>query len=341
MAFEASLVSMNSRHHQPAGDGAQFGLEHGYVAAGVEPGGGKLVVGVAQHVEDGARPVAAEIARPARAGANILDVAAVVGELFQRAAGARGMFADDGDGRLDFGHHAHVAEQLLGAAEVLADREEQGQPALHVGVDVLLAVLDFVGSHQFAIDEIAAHGLHVGGVGEDAEAGGPVVRGLRRRGHLLGLDEADPYTAVAGVEEAQEALAIAVLAADDPLLPLVPAVFAGKGVEHRLRLADQLGRAITAPRAYAVTMPVADDVVDAVFVAVDGELVAHRQFAALAADLPQLGLGGKGQAGAEAHPRGRAEDAENKVCRPLFPTVIVPRVGDTTGQSPCYYPAHL
>ena len=98
MAFEASLVSMNSRHHQPAGDGAGLGLEHGHVAAGVEPRGGKLVVGVAQHVQNGTRPVAAEIARPARAGANILDVGAVVGKLFQRAAGARGMFADNGDG---------------------------------------------------------------------------------------------------------------------------------------------------------------------------------------------------------------------------------------------------
>jgi hypothetical protein len=82
--------------------------------------------------------VAAEIARPARAGANILDVGTVVGELFQRAAGARGMFADNGDGRLDFGHHAHVAQQLLSAAEVFADRKEQGQPAIHVGVAIII-----------------------------------------------------------------------------------------------------------------------------------------------------------------------------------------------------------
>jgi hypothetical protein len=48
------------------------------------------------------------------------------------------MFADNGDGRLDFGHHAHVAQQLLSAAEVFADRKEQGQPAIHVGVAIII-----------------------------------------------------------------------------------------------------------------------------------------------------------------------------------------------------------
>ena len=53
-------------HHQPAGDRPQLGLQHGDVAAGVDAGGGELVIRAGARVEDRAGGVAAEVAGAAR-----------------------------------------------------------------------------------------------------------------------------------------------------------------------------------------------------------------------------------------------------------------------------------
>jgi hypothetical protein len=92
-----------------------------------------------EHVEDRARPVAAEIAHPAagaaRATAHDGDVGVALHELLDRRPAAGRVLANQGNRRLDLGHHAHVPQQLVHAAEILADREEQRNPALHVGKD--------------------------------------------------------------------------------------------------------------------------------------------------------------------------------------------------------------
>ena len=158
------------------------------------------------------------------------------------------------------------------------------QPAPHVGVDVGLAMLDFGGVDQLAVDPVAADGLHVVGVGLDAQGGRGVAAPVRGRGHLAGLDEPQPGRAVGGGKKPQKALAVAVLAADDLLLPLVPLVDADELVQHGL----DLGQHGVARRAawlgqHAVAVAAADDVTDAVFMAVDGEGVAGGQRPALAA----------------------------------------------------------
>ena len=173
----ASLLSMNSGITSRLAIARSSACKHGDVAAGVDAGGGELVVGAGHRVEDRAGGVAAEMAGPAGGGAGDAQVGPAGDEIGQAGGRGRLVLADDGDGRLDFGHDAHVPQQLFRAAEVLADREEERQAALHVGVDVRLAVLDFVGVDQPAADPIAQHGLHVVRVGLDAEAG----RGVGRR----------------------------------------------------------------------------------------------------------------------------------------------------------------
>ena len=61
----ASLTEHELGHDQPAGDRAEFGLQHGDVAAGVDAGGGEFVLGAGQGVEDRAGGEAAEMARAA------------------------------------------------------------------------------------------------------------------------------------------------------------------------------------------------------------------------------------------------------------------------------------
>ena len=262
------------------------------------PGGGELVVGARHGVEDRAGGVAAEMARPARGRAGHAQVGLVGHELVQ--AGGRGgrVLADHGDGRLDFRHDAHVPQQLFRAAEILAHRIEKRQPALHVGVDVRLAVLDFGRVDQPAVDPIAQHGLHVVRIGLDAETGRRVLRPIAGRGHLGRLDEPHPRGPVGGGEQPQKTLAVAVLAADDFLLPLVPAVQADELVQNGLHLAHQrLGVGLAAGGGGPIGVSAADDVADAVLVAVDGELVGHGQRAALVADLGQFLLVAERHAG--------------------------------------------
>ena len=156
-------------------------------------GGGKLVVGARHRVEDRARRVAAEVDGAAGRGVDGGARRPGAATNWSRAAPlVAAMLADQGDRRLDFRHGAHVAQQLVGAAEVLPHGKEQRQPAPHVGVDVGLAMLDVVGVDQLAVDPVAADGLHVVRVGLDAQGGGGVAAALRRRGHLAGLDEPQP-----------------------------------------------------------------------------------------------------------------------------------------------------
>ena len=104
-------------------------------------------------------------------------------------------------------------------------------------------------------------------------------------------------------KQPQEALAVAVLAADDLLLPLVPLVHADELVQHGLHFGRRrVGGGRPGLATHAVAVAAADDVADAVFVAVDGEGVAGGQRAALAANFGQLRLvedHAGGSAGAE------------------------------------------
>ena len=110
------------------------------------------------------------------------------------------------------------------------------------------------------------------------------------RGHLVGLDEPHAEDSIFGGKESQKAFAVAVLAADDFLLPPPPVVHADEIVEHGLHVAEQVfvghwqdargtldlfaeywhdasgTRRFLCGRAVAV--PAADDIADAVFKAI-------------------------------------------------------------------------
>ncbi len=113
-------------------------------------------------------------------------------KLLDAAAADAPVLADQRDGRLDLGHDAHVAQQLLGPPQILPHRRVQRQPALDVDVDVRLAVLHVAGVDELAVDVIAQHGFHVVGLGLNAEAGRRVAGERGRRGDLVRLDEAHP-----------------------------------------------------------------------------------------------------------------------------------------------------
>lgn len=101
------------------------------------------------------------------------------------------VFADEGDGGLDFGDDAHVAEQLFGPAEIFSDWVEERNAATAVGIDPGFAMLNFGGIDEAAVDEVAASGFDVALIGEDAEARGRIAGSVGRRVDLVGLDEAN------------------------------------------------------------------------------------------------------------------------------------------------------
>ena len=206
------------------------------------------------------------------------------------------MLANDGDGRLDLGHDAHVPQQLLRAAEILADGEEQRQAAFHVRVDVRLAMLDLGRIDQPAVDPIADDRLDVVRIGLDAKPRRRIGQPIGGRRNLVRLDEAHARRAVRGRKQPQKALAVAVLAADDLLLARVPMVQADELVDDGLHLGRERFGAGVPFGVRPIGVSAADDVADAVFVAVDGELVGDGQGAALVADLGQLLLVGEGEA---------------------------------------------
>ena len=74
-------------------------------------------------------------------------------------------------------------------------------------------------------------------------------------------------------------------------------VLAEEVVQHALHLADQAarGRSVLLGRK-AIRVSAAHDIADAVFVAVDGELVGHGQGTALVADIGELLQVAKGPA---------------------------------------------
>ena len=123
-------------------------------------------------------------------------------------------------------------------------------------------------------------------------------RGRRARslgvGHLARLDEPHPRGAVGGREQPQKH-SPSRSRRDDLLLPLVPVVQADEIVEHGLHGRGKFRRAARGRLPFLdrgpIRVPGADDVADAVFVAVDGELVGDRQQPALVADLAKLHLG--------------------------------------------------
>ncbi len=123
----------------------KLGLQHGHVTPGVDARGGKFVFRARQGVENRARGKSPEVAGPARGLAGHAQVGLIGHELLQPRVRRRRVLADDGDRRLNFRDHAHVAEQFFRPAKILPHRIEQRQAALHVGVDVRLAMLDLLG----------------------------------------------------------------------------------------------------------------------------------------------------------------------------------------------------
>ncbi len=120
----------------------------------------------------------------------------------------------------------------------------------------------------------------------NAEAGRRVGPQGRRRNDLVRLNEPHARQAGGVEEEPQKRLAVAVDAADDFLLALLPSVFVKEFVEHFLHLHRHVGRGVHAFAHFGpVTVAGADDVADAVFMAVDGEFIRGGQPAAL---FPQL-----------------------------------------------------
>ena len=115
---------------------------------------------------------------------------------------------------------------------------------------------------------------------------------LRGRGHLAGLDEPHPRRAVGGGEKAAESTRRRGPCGGRS--PAAACATGSRGRTRRARPARRPARALPAGRpglaSAAVTVAAADDVVDAVFVAVDGEGVAGGQRAALAANFGKLGL---------------------------------------------------
>ena len=90
-------------------------------------------------------------------------------------------------------------------------------------------------------------------------------------------------------EEPQKRFAVAVHAADDFLLPLVPAVLVLKLVEHFLHLQGDFRRRLHAlADRGAIAVARADDVADAILVPIDGELVDRGEPAALLPELAEL-----------------------------------------------------
>ena len=199
-------------------------------------------------------------------------------ELLQPGRGGRAVLADDGDGRLDFGNHAHVPQQLFRAVEVLAHRIEQRQAAFHVGIDVRLAVLDFGGVNEPAVDPVAQHRFHVERIGLDAERDGRIRRasaarqpGPARRTALAGCHLS------AGKNRKKHS----------PSRSLRRTISCCRAC-HLLKRTNSSSTACTAPSSAssacgpfgahrAVGMPAADDVGDAVFVTVYRELVFGGQ----------------------------------------------------------------
>jgi hypothetical protein len=115
--------------------------------------------------------------------------------------------------------------------------------------------------------------------------------GLRLR-HLPWLDEPHLRLALAIEKEPKKCFAIAISAADDLLLALVPFVLPQKFVERGLGCDDQLARRLGPfARGDLVPMPTADHVRNAILMAVDGKLVDQRQRPAGRASSGQLLLG--------------------------------------------------
>ena len=157
-------------------------------------------------------------------------------------------------------------------------------------------MLDFAGIDLLAVDPVGQDGFDVARFGLNAHQGGRVAGVFHRRADLAGLDEPHPGGPVGVGEQPQEAFAVAVLAADDFLLAFVPLVRADELVQHALHVAQQrFGPGVLPGGDRTIHVPAADDVRNAVFVAVDRKLVVHRQEPALVADLGQL-LFGEGDA---------------------------------------------
>ena len=237
-AFEASEVNMNSGITSRAAIARSSACSTVTKLAASRPRGGEVVLQAGGRVEDRAGAVLRD---SAACGRSTPLVAAGIGvggdELLDAAAARAAVLADQRDRRLDLGHDAHVAQQLLGPPQILSHRRVQRQAALHVEVDVRAAMLDVAGVDELAVDVVAEHGFHVvrHRSGCRSWPTGSAAQ-LGRRRDLVRLDEPHARQAVVVDEEPQERFAVAIDAADDLLLPLVPAILVLKLVEHLLHL---------------------------------------------------------------------------------------------------------
>ena len=287
-AFEASEVNMNSGITSRAAMARSSACSTATKLAASRPAGRKVVLHAGRRIENRARPVLRIVPRAASRAARSRCVGIVRHELLDAAAARAAMLANQRDGRLDFGHDAHIAQQPLGPPQVLAHRRIQRQAPLHVEIDIRAAVLHVIRLDELAVDVVAEHVLHIVRIGLNAEAGRGIAGQPARRHHLVGLDEANPRHALGIDEEPQERFAVAVDPADDFLLPQLPAVFLLEVVEQLLHLHRHIVRRFHAlADRRAVTVAGADDVADAVLVAVDRELVRRGQPAALRPQLAQ------------------------------------------------------
>ena len=164
---------------------------------------------------------------------------------------------------------------------------EQRQPALHVGVDVRLAVLDLArrrpAGRRSSSPARSPRRPDRSGC-RSWPTGRPI--GSRRRGHLGRLDEPHPRAC-----RRRRRTAAGSTRRRGPCGGRSPAAACASGSGGRTRRAPPAPRRPAARRRARcrgdgpIGVPAADDVADAVFVAVDGELVGDGQRAALVADL--------------------------------------------------------
>src|SRR5262245_44076654 len=97
-------------------------------------------------------------------------------------------------------------------------------------------MLNVAGRDEFAVDVVTDYAFDVVGLRLNTERGRGVLCQLRRRDHLVRLDESNPRDTFTIDKEPQECFAVAIEPTDDLLLPQLPAVFLEKAVNHFLNL---------------------------------------------------------------------------------------------------------
>ena len=130
-----------------------------------------------------------------------------------------------------------LRSSLSARRRFLRTGKNSGSPRFTLASTLALRCWMSAAVDQPAVDPVAQHGFHVVGIGLNAQGGGRIadaVAAAWRPGP--GSTKRTPRGAVGRGEQPQETLAVAVFAADDLLLPLVPLVVADEIVQHGLHL---------------------------------------------------------------------------------------------------------